>query len=49
VVGKNKEYVQKPSSTGEVEITPNGPGAAAILGAGIGSAVLGIFALAGDA
>jgi hypothetical protein len=28
---------------------PNGPGAAAILAAGIGSAALGIFALAGDA
>jgi len=28
---------------------PNGPGAAAILGAGIGSAALGILALAGDA
>ncbi|MER8753883.1 hypothetical protein NKH57_32685 [Mesorhizobium sp. M1050] len=28
---------------------PNGPGAAAILAAGIGSAAMGIFALAGDA
>jgi hypothetical protein len=28
---------------------PNGPGAAAILAAGIGSAALGVFALAGDA
>lgn len=28
---------------------PNGPGAAAILAAGIGSAALGIFAFAGDA
>jgi hypothetical protein len=28
---------------------PNGPGAAAILAAGIGSGVLGIFAFAGDA
>jgi peptidoglycan biosynthesis protein MviN/MurJ (putative lipid II flippase) len=31
------------------EATPNGPGAAAILAAGIGSAALGLFALAGDA
>jgi hypothetical protein len=30
-------------------ILPNGPGAAAILAAGIGSAALGVFALAGDA
>ena len=49
MAGKNKEYVKKPTSTSEVEITPNGPGAAAILGAGIGSAVLGILALASDA
>ena len=31
------------------ESIPNGPGAAAILAAGIGSAALGILALAGDA
>jgi hypothetical protein len=31
------------------EMLPNGPGAAAILSAGIGSAALGVFALAGDA
>lgn len=31
------------------EALPNGPGAAAILGAGIGSLALGIFAFAGDA
>lgn len=31
------------------ETLPNGPGAAAILSAGIGSAALGVFALAGDA
>ena len=31
------------------ESIPNGPGAAAILSAGIGSAVLGVLALAGDA
>ena len=29
------------------ETIPNGPGAAAILAAGVGSAALGIFALAG--
>jgi hypothetical protein len=32
-----------------VETIPNGPGAAAILAAGIGCAVVGILALAGDA
>ena len=32
-----------------VAAIPNGPGAAAILGAGIGSAALGILVLAGDA
>jgi asparagine N-glycosylation enzyme membrane subunit Stt3 len=32
-----------------VETMPNGPGAAAILAAGIGCAVLGILAFAGDA
>ena len=31
------------------EALPNGTGAAAILAAGIGSAALGVFALAGDA
>jgi hypothetical protein len=31
------------------DTVPNGPGAAAILAAGIGSAALGVFALAGDA
>ena len=31
------------------EAIPNGPGAAAILAAGIGSAALGVLALAGDA
>jgi hypothetical protein len=36
----------KPTSTDEIL---NGPGAAAILAAGIGCAALGIFALAGDA
>jgi len=33
----------------DVDRIPNGPGAAAILAAGIGSAALGILALAGDA
>ena len=33
----------------EVETIPNGPGAAAILAAGIGCAAVGILALAGDA
>ena len=33
----------------DVEKIPNGPGAAAILAAGIGSAAMGILAFAGDA
>jgi hypothetical protein len=37
------------SETEAVGTIPNGPGAAAILAAGIGSAVLGILSLAGDA
>lgn len=32
-----------------LETMPNGPGAAAVLAAGIGSLALGVFALAGDA
>jgi hypothetical protein len=35
--------------TGTPGALPNGPGAAAILAAGIGSLALGVFALAGDA
>ena len=35
--------------TGARDELPNGPGAAAILAAGIGCAVLGLFALLGDA
>jgi hypothetical protein len=31
------------------EVMPNGPGAAAVLAAGIGSLALGVFAFAGDA
>ncbi len=31
------------------EVLPNGPGAAAVLAAGIGSLALGVFAFAGDA
>lgn len=38
--------MQNPASQDKL---PNGPGAAAILAAGIGSATLGILALAGDA
>src|SRR5215470_14536504 len=37
------------AGTASGEALPNGPGAAAILAAGIGSAALGVFALAGDA
>jgi hypothetical protein len=37
------------AETAPGETLPNGPGAAAILAAGIGSAALGVFALAGDA
>jgi hypothetical protein len=36
-------------SNSPVETIPNGPGAAAILAAGIGCALVGILALAGDA
>ena len=37
------------NSGSDVDTIPNGPGAAAILAAGIGCAALGILALAGDA
>jgi hypothetical protein len=37
------------STSQDVGTMPNGPGAAAILAAGIGSAALGILAFAGDA
>lgn len=40
--------LQNPAGFGQTDI-PNGPGAAAILAAGIGSAALGILAFAGDA
>lgn len=40
---------QKPAGSSEADPVPNGPGAAAILAAGIGCAALGILALAGDA
>ncbi|TGQ49710.1 hypothetical protein EN836_32465 [Mesorhizobium sp. M1C.F.Ca.ET.193.01.1.1] len=43
VVGQSQSVEKIP------EIIPNGPGAAAILAAGIGSAAIGILALAGDA
>ena len=36
-------------SSSEIDTTPNGPGAAAILAAGIGCAAVGILAFAGDA
>jgi hypothetical protein len=38
-----------PAKTGEGDTMPNGPGAAAILAAGIGCAAIGILFLAGDA
>ena len=40
---------QRPVGANDADSIPNGPGAAAILGAGIGCAALGILALAGDA
>jgi hypothetical protein len=43
---------QKPASSGQTQnanAIPNGPGAAAILAAGIGCALMGILAFAGDA
>jgi len=50
----NKVEVKDPGAMASLqkgvgEAIPNGPGAAAILAAGIGSAALGVFALAGDA
>jgi hypothetical protein len=38
-----------PDEVNAADTLPNGPGAAAILAAGIGSAAMGILALAGDA
>jgi hypothetical protein len=49
VAVEGEDYVEVPTGTVEVKVIPNGPGAAAILAAGIGSAVIGILALAGDA
>lgn len=40
---------QKPAGSSEADPVPNGPGAAAILAAGIGCAMVGILALSGDA
>ena len=40
---------RNPAGTGGSDTIPNGPGAAAILAAGIGCAMVGILALAGDA
>ena len=40
---------QKPAGLSEADPVPNGPGAAAILAAGVGCATLGILAMAGDA
>jgi hypothetical protein len=49
VAVKGEDYIEVPTGAVGVEVIPNGPGAAAILAAGIGSAVIGILALAGDA
>jgi len=46
---KGADYVEVPTGGMGLEVIPNGPGAAAILAAGIGTAVIGILALAGDA
>ena len=46
---RGEDYVEVPTGGTEVELIPNGPGAAAILAAGIGTGVIGILALAGDA
>ena len=40
---------QNPTPGNNLDTLPNGPGAAAILAAGIGSFALGVFAFAGDA
>lgn len=45
----NKLETMQPSKANTGESLPNGPGAAAILAAGVGSAALGILALANDA
>jgi len=45
----NPDITDREARTGTPEALPNGPGAAAILAAGIGSLALGIFAFAGDA
>ena len=45
----NKAEERIRHTTVPADTLPNGPGAAAILAAGIGSAALGVFALAGDA
>ena len=41
--------MQNPAGSGQAGDIPNGPGAAAILAAGIGCAAVGILAFAGDA
>ena len=46
---KGEDYVEVPTGGAEVELIPNGAGAAAILAAGIGTGAIGILALAGDA
>lgn len=51
---KSQPATKKPQPASSIEpasgeLIPNGPGAAAILAAGIGSTALGVFALAGDA
>jgi hypothetical protein len=40
---------EAPDAAGALAVIPNGPGAAAILAAGIGSFALGVFAFLGDA
>jgi len=45
----NPAITAREAQTGTPEALPNGPGAAAILAAGIGSLALGVFAFAGDA
>lgn len=51
--GDRAKAAQQPaaedSRTGALDALPNGPGAAAILAAGIGSFALGVFAFTGDA
>jgi hypothetical protein len=46
---RSESAIAAKEGSGDLESSPNGPGAAAILAAGIGSLALGVFAFTGDA